>query len=221
MRPNGRSAPARTASLPLLVALALAAAACTMPLEIRPLASIDGEPWQGAQADPYERAKHFLRDGRPGPAIQQFRAALAAQPGSIMALNGLAIAYDDLGRPDLAERYFHRALALRPDSAETLNNLGYSALRRGQVERARRAFEQARTLAPEDTVVLANLDLIQRSESPSSLTAAADNHRHGLTGLVARIDPETQMLFTRPDPELEALALDHGVEPALFVLAPR
>lgn len=215
----------RRGYVPLLAALALLAAACSTPIDIKPLAMIDGEPVDFASADPYDRAKHFLREGHYGLAVQEFRAALAERPGSVMALNGLAIAYDWLGRPDLAERHFHRALAVRPDSVETLNNLGYSALRRGQVERARTAFERARSLAPEDIVVLANLSLLRQSGERAGATAdwqpAAVDSRSASTALVARVDLHTQMLLTNPDPQLRELALDHGVEPALFAVPPR
>jgi tetratricopeptide (TPR) repeat protein len=218
VRKHGPSPTLRRGS-PFLAALVLIAGACSAPFEIKPLVAIDGEPLEVAADQPYERAKDFLREGRLGLAIQEFRAALAQEPQSVMALNGLAIAYDELGRPDLAERYFHRALGLKPDSAETLNNIGYSALRRGQVGRARTAFEQARSLAPEDGIVLANLDLVDRPGIPGPATGSPGQEPpSAFVSLVARIDPRTQVLFTRPDPQIMTLAAEHGVHPALFAV---
>ena len=144
--------------------LPLAAAGCAQQrVQVAPVVAVDGERLPAAEAaataaDPYERGKAHLRDGRPGLALQAFRAALAARPDAVMALNGIGVAYDQLGRFDLAERYYHRALALNPDAAETHNNLGYSALRQGKATLARRHFARAHELSPGDAVVVAKLD---------------------------------------------------------------
>lgn len=213
----------RRAGAAFLVGLALIAGGCTMPFEIRPLVAIDGEPLEVDAADPYERGKRFLRERRLGLAIQEFRATLARQPNSVMALNGVAIAYDELGRFDLAERYYHRALALQPDSSETLNNLGYSALRRGHAGRARTFLERARGLTPEDAIVLANLELARQPEAQAAPAVLADAApaEPPYDTWVARLDQATQMLVTRPEPRLIALASTFNVHPSLFSLQPR
>src|SRR3546814_18766121 len=78
----------------------------------------------------YEQAKADFAAARYGLAVKRFRRAMADDPASVEAVNGLAAAYDQLGRYDLAERYYQRALALDPTSVQTLNTLGYSLLDR-------------------------------------------------------------------------------------------
>src|SRR3546814_7707357 len=84
----------------------------------------------------YEQAKADFAAARYGLAVKRFRRAMADDPASVEAVNGLAAAYDQLGRYDLAERYYQRALAMDPTSVQTLNNLGYSLLLQGKPELA-------------------------------------------------------------------------------------
>jgi len=81
--------------------------------------------------DPYDRGKAALVKGEIGGAVESFRRALRADPASISALNGLAVAYDEIGRFDVAQGLYRRALTLAPHSTETLNNLGRSLVRQG------------------------------------------------------------------------------------------
>lgn len=68
----------------------------------------------------------YLATGNAAQAISSFRLALAADNGSIAALNGLGIAYDRLGRSDLARQHFEMALSMEPEAADIAYNLGYS-----------------------------------------------------------------------------------------------
>lgn len=209
----------RTPAFALACVILAATGGCGPGLRVEPLVAIDGERIESDASHPYERGKRFLRDGRFGVAIQEFRAALAREPRSIMVLNGIGIAYDELGRFDLAERYYHRALALQPYSSETLNNIGYAALRRGLIGRARSFFERARAIAPDEGIVLANLDLL-RQAGPGGVTpvpgAPIPTVEPGSETWVARLDTTTQLLVTRPDPELRVLAATYRVHPAYF-----
>jgi len=83
-------------------------------------------------SDPYHRGKVLLASNDVPGAVAAFRAALADNPQSIDALNGLGIAFDRLGRYDIARGYYDMALALAPDSPLVLNNLGYSLYLQGQ-----------------------------------------------------------------------------------------
>ncbi len=73
-----------------------------------------------------DEGRTYLATGNAAQAISSFRLALAADQGSIPALNGLGIAYDRLGRSDLARQHFEMALSLEPDAADVAYNLGYS-----------------------------------------------------------------------------------------------
>ena len=88
--------------------------------------------------------KQLLHQGRAMEAVSVFRRQLRQEGPEVQSLNGLAIAYSELGRPDLAADMFARALALSPDDPATLNNVGFSALRRADAELARLYLEKAR-----------------------------------------------------------------------------
>src|SRR3546814_1043212 len=77
----------------------------------------------------YQQAKADFGEARYGLAVKRFQMAMAEEPASVEAVNGLAAAYDQLGRYDLSERFYQRALAMDPASVQTLNNFGYSLLR--------------------------------------------------------------------------------------------
>jgi tetratricopeptide (TPR) repeat protein len=109
-------------------------------------------PWPG---DHYAAGRAALARGEPGLAVERFRRALRADPFSADALNGLAVAYDELGRFDVARSLYDRALGHRPDAPATLNNLGRSLLRQGAAGAALAPLGRARDRAgPADLVVI-------------------------------------------------------------------
>lgn len=113
-----RAAILLVAALPILSGCALLGGD-VFPLSGRGSAGGDeaSAPLAGAEA---------LHLGMTGLAVGHFEAAVAQDPSSASAWNGLGAAYDGLGRRDLARRAYARALSLAPASAETLNNMGAS-----------------------------------------------------------------------------------------------
>jgi Tfp pilus assembly protein PilF len=95
----------------------------------------------------YEQGKRHLQFKSPGLAVAAFEEALKANPDSVPALNGLAVAYDRLGRADVAQRYLDRALMLDANSAVTLNNLAYLNLVQGNTAVALAYAERAKIAA--------------------------------------------------------------------------
>jgi LytR cell envelope-related transcriptional attenuator/Tetratricopeptide repeat len=95
----------------------------------------------------YDQGKRQLQLGRAGSAVAAFEDALKADPNSVPALNGIAVAYDRLGRTDVAQRYLDRALALDPESAVTLNNLAYLNLVQGNTAVAQAYADRAKIVA--------------------------------------------------------------------------
>ena len=71
---------------------------------------------KAAPMSPHEAAlmagKDALRQGQYAAAITDFRIARLDPALEAESLNGLAIAYSNIGRPDLSERYFRQAVAL-------------------------------------------------------------------------------------------------------------
>lgn len=95
---------------------------------------------------PYQLGKRQLQAGNVGLAIDAFRKAVRAEPGSIDALNGLAVAYDRIGRFDLSRRYYEQALGIEPESATLLHNYGYSLALQGKADEGRELMARAATL---------------------------------------------------------------------------
>jgi len=91
----------------------------------------------------FAEGKRLLEAGRAAEAVTAFRTRLREYGADLQGLNGLAIAYSELGRPDLAADMFGRALTLKPNDPATLNNIGFSALRRADVVLARHYLEKA------------------------------------------------------------------------------
>jgi hypothetical protein len=160
--------------------------------------------------DPYERGKEFLATGRLGLAVHAFRTALHETPQSVEALNGLAVAYDQLGRHDQALRHYKRALTLAPDTAQTLNNIGYSYLRQGRMDLAVSFLNKAKQIAGDDRRIEANIRVAQNLQQKVSggnvLVADAQS-----TGLDTR---HRLVRIVRSSPMVQTLIIRDPVEPA-------
>lgn len=92
----------------------------------------------------YSRGVAAAEDGKTDPAVRDFRAVLAAQPGNINAMNALGYTLADAGR-DLpeAKALLQRALALRPNDAAIIDSWGWLQYRLGDYTAAVRALNKA------------------------------------------------------------------------------
>lgn len=155
----------------VIVICLLLGACSTAPLELRPFHSGFGAT--GSIAKPAEQAKRDLAAGRVGLAIRGFGTELGRNPGSLDALNGLAVAYARLRRYDVAEAYFERALAIDARDVAILNNYGRSLIEQGRLRDARPFLEQALRHADESDVpvIAANLLTIREAAPPRLVTA--------------------------------------------------
>ena len=97
----------------------------------------------GATPNSIAEGRRLLEEGRAVEAVSAFRALLRRDGDNVGGLNGLAIAYSELGKRNLAAEMFGRALARKPNDPATLNNIGFAALRRADVELARHYLERA------------------------------------------------------------------------------
>ena len=171
--------------------------------------------------DPIERGKTYFKSGHYGLALESFSAALAREPGSLTALNGVAATYDMLGRYDLADRYYDRALAIAPQSVDLLNNLGYSYILRGDAKSAEQYLSQAAALDVGNAQVQTNLALVDQlaravAEAPAEVAAIealatkadSDDGAH-----LVRLAKGVQVLVTTPGGIPEELAIA-AFEPA-------
>jgi hypothetical protein len=131
-------------ALAISLLAASGAAARDLPAELRSKASPMAAAVLAATADgALDEGRALLAAANPVQAIAAFRTALASDPRSVAALNGLAVAYDRLGRADLARQYFEQALALEPDAADIAYNLGWTLLKAGQYRDAIAPLQRA------------------------------------------------------------------------------
>ena len=175
------------------LAMALCVAACgDATTDVRPLSSV-----QSVETSPFDRAyqagKTHLKADRVGLAIVLFEKALARDPLSVAALNGLGAAYDELHRPDVAKTYYLKALAIEPKGADTLNNMAISAAMAGDTATARGLLVEAADLDPANSTIRNNLQiaaLAPKDRPPSPPAADADRpgvERSGLMELTLTI----------------------------------
>ena len=155
----------------------------------------EGYALQGSGSELYEQGKRQLGAGYAALAIDAFRRAARAQPDSIDALNGLAVAYDRIGRYDLSRRYYEAALGREPNSAMLLHNFGYSLALQGKRDEGRALI--ARALASGDPSVLArgraNLAALGGAAAPPPATELAVM---SATRWIERTSETTQTLVT-------------------------
>ncbi|OGT90267.1 MAG: hypothetical protein A2514_13760 [Gammaproteobacteria bacterium RIFOXYD12_FULL_61_37] len=94
------------------------------------------------------RARLFTWLRRPGDAAEEYRQLLVSDPGSTIALNGLAFQAAARGESAEAERLFRQSLAAKPEQPAVWHNLGYMLDRQGRHEEAVTAFTEATRFAP-------------------------------------------------------------------------
>lgn len=132
---------------PTTIVLALAAASCSTggKLDIRPV----GQPTADARLQGSDRilmAQSHLALGNVALALEEFRRAEREQPGSAIALAGMANCYDRMGRGDLSRRYYEQALAAAPDQPALYQALATSLEGQGVTEEAHALRREAAAL---------------------------------------------------------------------------
>ncbi len=123
----------RTAAVLAAVTLVTACASPKM-VEIRPLGARPTAVAPGSSRVAEGRGQLALGDA--GLALESFRRALAEDPQSVAALQGMAASYQLMGRFDLSGRYYEQALAAAPHDRETLGALAASLAAQGLDQQA-------------------------------------------------------------------------------------
>lgn len=105
---------------------------------------------QGSTGDARNRAKAhtelasiYYQNGRLAIALEELRAAVAADSGYAPAHNVLALVQMDMRENAAAEQSFQRALSLAPGDPEINNNYGWFLCQTGRVKDALGYFGQA------------------------------------------------------------------------------
>ncbi|MFN3370483.1 MAG: tetratricopeptide repeat protein [Sphingomonadaceae bacterium] len=185
----------------LLADGAAAEAKATLPA-IQP---VDDLPARSAGTT-IERGKAELRAGRPADAVAAFREALAADPQSVEALSGMAVAYDQLGRHDLSRPLYEAALILDPRSPVLLYNYGLSLhLQRDRAGALR--FLGLAAAGGDAEVETAALKLIARLD-PQRMQAAGPQQASAAPAQVAEQQPPER-------PAMRTAGVEAGAAPAI------
>ncbi|MDE2296127.1 MAG: PEP-CTERM system TPR-repeat protein PrsT [Gammaproteobacteria bacterium] len=95
---------------------------------------------------------YLLATHRPAQALPHFKAAVAENPGDVVALNNLAWAMSEAHDPG-AQPLALRAYALAPQSPAVNDTLGWILARSGEDAKALGYLERAATLNPKDPEV--------------------------------------------------------------------
>ena len=127
LAPPLRRTLARSAAAGFVLVDAALVQARGAPIDIRIVTSAPSD----TTLDAYAHGRDRLAAGDVAAALSAFRQALAADPQSIGALNGIAVCYDRMGQYDISHTYYALALALDPHSPTVLNNYGYSLYLQG------------------------------------------------------------------------------------------
>jgi Flp pilus assembly protein TadD len=100
-----------------------------------------------------------LRLNQPDKAKRYFTSAIAEDPNSWQAWNGLGVIADAARDWSGAEAAYDRALALRPQEAAILNNKGYSLTLQHRYAEAAAVLEKAAKQEPGNPRIRTNLQM--------------------------------------------------------------
>jgi Flp pilus assembly protein TadD len=163
------------------------------------------DPIAGASAEAARaQGRMLLQANNVTQALQAYRRALAQDPDSIEALNGIAVCYDRLGRFEDARLHYETALGIDPTSAMLLNNYGLSLALQGDASGAERFLRMAASAGDPDVQAAALRTLARIEREGRAAPRAAD----------------TQLAVARPAPAGPAIVRTSGHEQRL-VLAPQ
>ncbi|MCG9131369.1 tetratricopeptide repeat protein [Candidatus Poribacteria bacterium] len=93
--------------------------------------------------------RYYLKNGDYEKAVSEYQKALGMDPQSVVAYNGVGVAYTMLERYEDAVAAQQKALELQPDFAKAHAGLGLAYLRQHKMELALMHYRQAVALEPE------------------------------------------------------------------------
>src|SRR6185295_7774467 len=105
----------------------------------------------------FTQADIYRQTGDSDKAIRMYEKALAIDPQSARAMNGLGLTYCDRKDYDKGIALFEQALAASPRYADALVNLGAAYHGRRDFQKAIEAYTRSLTLQPGNPLVLSNL----------------------------------------------------------------
>ena len=153
----------------------------------------------------FEIGRLALRDGNYAAAIAAFSDAREEPEVMAASLNGMGVAYAELGRPDLAERYFRQAMRAAPDDSRFEANL------------AKLLESQAAPLLPEPTPRLAAHE--GPSEPSPEVRVSHPRITVAPTLRIAVAEPTSQLARVSPNEVRLTMRTPADIEPLVERLA--
>ena len=214
----------------IFIVCLIALGGCGNPIDgAKPVFRVAGMAELNTEDDAKKQGIEHFAARDYGLAVKFFRLAVALNPVSIEALNGLAASYDQLARYDVAERYYRRALDLDPHSLQTLNNVGFSYYLQGKLDLAQAYLADAAAIGKDAAAVHANRQLVAAGQASIAPPRKGDVKRPpesaggpGRTAAarsvirIERTAPEVQTLVLKSRPDLVSMttmAVDRGGAP--------
>jgi diguanylate cyclase (GGDEF)-like protein len=109
-------------------------------------------------------ADRLFAQGDVYDAIAEYKKALTADEGNLLARNSLGVCYARLNKYAAARAIFQELTARHPDHVMPLYNYGCACLKDGDPEAARQAFEQVLAIRPDHIYALIRLGLMAEDE---------------------------------------------------------
>jgi len=159
-------------------------------------------------------------------AVEEFKLALLADPGNMLARNSLGICYAQMGKADLARREFEQVVAAEPDNVMAYYNLGWACQRLNEISCARAAYERCLSLDPGHGFSLVRLGSL--AEATGDLSSAEDLYQKALDmpgTEAAALRPMARVALAQGDPARAreclhlALSANHNDAFSLHMLA--
>ncbi len=112
----------------------------------------------------YHRGVALADAGKPGPAAEEFRAALHADQNNAAAWLRLGFACSASGDAPGATDAYTNAVLIAPENALAHNNLGWELQKTGQLNNAQKEYERALALDPRLEIAAVNLSKLLMGE---------------------------------------------------------
>ncbi len=109
-------------------------------------------------------ADRLFAQGDVYDAIAEYKKALTADEGNLLARNSLGVCYARLNKYAAARAIFQELVTSHPDHVMPLYNFGCACLKDGDPEAARQAFEQVLAIRPDHIYALIRLGLMAEEE---------------------------------------------------------
>lgn len=127
----------------------------------------------------FDRAQAHTRLLQFGPAIEDYSAGLALQPGEVQVLLNRASAYAATGKLDQAAADLDSAIAIRPKLSFPYGMRAALNIKRGQAEKSREDMKTSLALLPErasgsNSIGIANWVVGQFGEAEKNFSDATD-----------------------------------------------